>query len=129
MAGFREMHGANVRVLGGLVIFLATACGGRTGDALSSSVPSCVPGQQIACGCPNGLTGAQICAEDGTFAACSCTGAVSNPVGTRQGMDGTSNGGSALGTGDSGSVSSAPPSAFPESASARFGTDARWPAL
>jgi hypothetical protein len=105
MAGFREMSGANVQVLGGLVIFLATACGGRTGDALSSSVPSCVPGQQIACGCPNGLTGAQICADDGTFAPCSCSGALSSPGGTRPGLDGTGNGGSTLGTGDSGSSS------------------------
>jgi hypothetical protein len=95
MAGFRDVNRAIFRVLGGLFLFLAPGCGGRTGAGLdNSSVPACVPGQQIACACAEGLTGAQVCADTGTFAACSCEGAQGSSSGTHQGLGGSSNGGS-----------------------------------
>ncbi len=89
-------------------------------------MPECTPGQQIACACFDGATGAQRCGADGTFAACSCSGDASGSGsgatgGTRsaQGTGGTpssvtgvggtgaalSTGGSNTGAGSGGSTS------------------------
>lgn len=48
------------------------ACDGGDGET-TSNMSSCVPGEAIACGCENGLDGAQSCADDGlSFGACVC---------------------------------------------------------
>ncbi|HWZ92538.1 MAG TPA: hypothetical protein VNW92_26915 [Polyangiaceae bacterium] len=85
---------------------MVTGCGGRTGAALSSTVPSCVPGEQLACACSNGATGAQICAETGTFAACSCTGALASS-GTHTGTAGSSSSDSGSGSSTHGAAGTA----------------------
>ncbi|MFW6031068.1 MAG: hypothetical protein ACOC9T_00635 [Myxococcota bacterium] len=35
----------------------------------------CTPGESVACACPEGKDGAQVCQEDGTFGACECSAA------------------------------------------------------
>lgn len=64
------------RGLGGLALGLwagiALACGDGGGDG-DGSGGSCVPGQQVACACPGGGEGVQVCATDGSFfGPCSC---------------------------------------------------------
>jgi hypothetical protein len=50
--------------------------GASTGADGSGSGPLCVPGQQIACACPDGAKGAQACLPDGSaFGACEGCGA------------------------------------------------------
>lgn len=53
-----------------------TSASGSASDSNSSSGGgACVPGQSVACTCPNGLMGAQVCAQDGmSFGACECAG-------------------------------------------------------
>lgn len=55
---------------------LFSSCGGRTSttDPGLEPVPRCVPGQQLACACFDGATGAQRCRSDGSFDSCSCEG-------------------------------------------------------
>ena len=45
-----------------LLIALVAACGG--------GAAKCVPGEQRACGCPGGMSGAQLCGDTGTFGEC-----------------------------------------------------------
>jgi hypothetical protein len=45
--------------------------GGSVGTG-GSTRPACVPGQSVSCACASGLTGAQVCRSDGTYAACVC---------------------------------------------------------
>lgn len=65
-----------IRALGGLSLGLlsgiALACGG-SGEDGDGSGGSCVPGQQVACACPGGADGIQVCSSDGAFfGPCSC---------------------------------------------------------
>jgi hypothetical protein len=51
----------------------AGGVGGGQVDAATGGAPAaCVPGQSVACACPTGQPGAQICTSAGTFAACVC---------------------------------------------------------
>lgn len=64
------------RLLGGLSLgllgSLALACGDGDGDG-DGGAGSCVPGQQVACACPGGGDGIQVCNPDGSsFGPCSC---------------------------------------------------------
>lgn len=64
------------QLLGGLALGLvgsvALACGDG-GDDGDGGAGSCVPGQQVACACPGGADGVQVCALDGSsFGVCSC---------------------------------------------------------
>jgi len=64
------------RLLGGLSLGLlcglAAACGDEDGEG-SGSGASCVPGQQVACACPGGGDGVQVCTLDGNaFGPCAC---------------------------------------------------------
>jgi hypothetical protein len=64
------------RLVGGLSLGLlgsiALACGDGEGDGDGGS-GSCVPGQQVACACPDGGDGVQVCSPEGDFfGACSC---------------------------------------------------------
>lgn len=64
------------RLLGGLALGLlcgiAVACGDGDGEG-SGSGASCVPGQQVACACPGGSDGVQVCTLDGaSFGPCAC---------------------------------------------------------
>ena len=45
------------------VLVVAAACSSKT--ATTSSAGQCTPGQQIACACPGGTSGAQTCNTDG----------------------------------------------------------------
>ncbi len=99
----------------GLVLGVA-GCGGRTiNEDDVASGGSCAPGAQVACACPNGSSGVQLCRGDGTFGACSCggsagaggapsgsssVGAMSNGVGASTGEGA---GGPASSTGSGGS--------------------------
>lgn len=62
-----------------LIAFALVGCGGMTSletrDGDTSAVPACIPGESASCGCTDGHIGAQICGRDGTYGACSCTGA------------------------------------------------------
>ncbi|MDO9018308.1 MAG: hypothetical protein Q8S73_12180 [Deltaproteobacteria bacterium] len=71
--------------LGLLAGLLLPACGSTTTststdapdvgapDVGAPTPPLCVVGRSKSCGCPDGRTGAQVCASDGTFGACICT--------------------------------------------------------
>lgn len=62
------MHAKSI--LGALVVAaLACACGG------TGPIASCVPGASVACVCPSGASGAQLCEADGTYGTCSCAAA------------------------------------------------------
>ncbi|MES1182888.1 MAG: hypothetical protein ABUL60_03680 [Myxococcales bacterium] len=91
-------------VAGGLTLVLA-ACGG---DAAQGPKASCVAGAQIACACPDGESGSQVCREDGSgFGACTCErsaggvdgGAPDDAVAGRSNA-GSSSGGGSGGTGE-----------------------------
>lgn len=44
-----------------------------TTQAVEEVEPLCVPGQSVACACPDGASSAQVCAADGkSFGACDC---------------------------------------------------------
>lgn len=58
--------------------------GGATGHGGTGGVtgiPMCVPGQQIACACVDGQSGAQVCTADGRYDDCSC-GSIEDPLTT-----------------------------------------------
>jgi hypothetical protein len=64
------------RLLGGLSLGLlgsiASACGDGEGDG-DGGAGTCVPGQQVTCGCPGGGEGIQVCTPDGAaYGPCSC---------------------------------------------------------
>lgn len=40
--------------------------------ACGNGSPKCIEGASVACACPSGGSGAQICASSGTFSACTC---------------------------------------------------------
>jgi len=55
----------------GWLAFLGILAGCHSSS--SGSCPSCVPEQQVACACPGGATGTQVCASDGAaFSVCAC---------------------------------------------------------
>ncbi|MCW5802016.1 MAG: hypothetical protein KIT31_06485 [Deltaproteobacteria bacterium] len=49
-----------------LVVLVTTACG--------SKKATCIEGASVACACPSGQSGAQICDADGKLGPCSCSG-------------------------------------------------------
>lgn len=65
MAGARRIVGAMRHLLAALV--LLAACSPTEPPA------RCTPGAQVACACPGGGSGAQVCAADGaSYSACAC---------------------------------------------------------
>ena len=60
---------SHVRVFAFVSVFMAAlACGGET-----PVVPTCVPGQSIACVGTGGCSGGQVCKSDGTYDSCNCS--------------------------------------------------------
>jgi alpha-tubulin suppressor-like RCC1 family protein len=53
-----------------LFALLAMACGKEPAE--DGALPQCIPGQIVSCACAGGLTGAQVCDEDGQFETCAC---------------------------------------------------------
>ncbi|MBK8264509.1 MAG: hypothetical protein IPK80_24600 [Nannocystis sp.] len=52
-----------------------TTSGGSTSGGSTSGGGACVPGASVACACPNGTMGAQVCNPDGnSFGICECAG-------------------------------------------------------
>ncbi len=71
------------------VLSLSAACTGRRAGGGSG----CVPGMSVACACPGGVTGAQVCRDDRSYGPCSCSGdgdAGSSGVDGSSGRDGSS---------------------------------------
>lgn len=56
------------------------------GGGIAGGPPRCVPGQNIACACVDGRSGAQLCGPEGTYGACICTDPEFERI--RQGMVG-----------------------------------------
>jgi hypothetical protein len=55
-----------VRLWAVAVVSLGVAAGCSTPNVVHDAVqPVCLPGQQVACACPGGLVGAQVCRDDG----------------------------------------------------------------
>lgn len=74
--------------------------GGDDGGEDGGEGGACVPGQSIACACPNGDTGAQICNEDGaSYGPCECTGGDDGGGGGDDGGTGTGGDGGTDGEG------------------------------
>lgn len=68
---------------------------------------TCVAGQQIPCGCPNGEKGSQSCKPDGSYDACVCSPAASSAVGSSSSVASTTGvGGMAGSSSSSGSAGS-----------------------
>lgn len=81
----------------------ATDGTGDTGGGDGGDTP-CVPGQSVPCACPDGSTGAQVCADDGqSFGPCECDG----------GDDGTGDDGGTTDTGSTGGGSCEDPGPEP----------------
>lgn len=72
---------------------------GCTLFACSSPGEPCTPGQEVACSCPSGEQGSQVCQDDGAFARCVC-----------EGTGGSGLGGGATGAGGQGGGASCVPS-------------------
>jgi hypothetical protein len=53
---------------------LVASCGGRSSTDGFRDEPQCIAGQQVACACFDGTTGAQRCDENGRFGVCRCEG-------------------------------------------------------
>lgn len=51
-------------------------------DGCGKNNPKCIEGASVACTCPSGGSGAQVCTGSGTFSPCSCASAVSPAFGT-----------------------------------------------
>lgn len=64
---YRLLGGLSLGLLGGI----ALACGGGGEDG-DGSGGSCVMGQQVACACPGGTSGVQLCLDGSSFGACQC---------------------------------------------------------
>lgn len=63
-----------------VVLAALLACDG--GESETTSSPMCVPGESVACACPDNTMGAQVCADDGlSYGSCECE------VGTTAGTD------------------------------------------
>ena len=64
---------------------------GSASDSASDSGGACVPGMSVACACPDGGTGAQVCNPDGnSLGPCECAGGTSpTPSTTTDPTDGT----------------------------------------
>lgn len=58
-----------------LIFFVLVGC-----DRDDDEPPQCTPGAAVACACPDGRSGAQICQANGAFAPCACMGAVPGMV-------------------------------------------------
>jgi hypothetical protein len=61
-----RMTGRRCLLASVLVVVCQAGCGGGNDGA------KCVPGASVACACPTGQIGAQICTSEGTFAVCVC---------------------------------------------------------
>lgn len=71
--GAAASSGTTVAVGGAGGYVGAGGVGGGQVDAATGGAPAaCVPGRSVACACPTGQPGAQICTSAGTFAACVC---------------------------------------------------------
>jgi hypothetical protein len=82
--------------------------GGDDGGGGGGGGGACVPGQSIACACPNGDTGAQICNDDGaSYGPCVCEGDDGGGDGGTGDDGGTGTGGGS-GTGGGGLPNGAP---------------------
>lgn len=90
----------------------ATSFGTSSGSTSSSSSSSsgdvylCVPGQQIACACPGGAMGVQVCAADGqSYGGCmECSGGAGGSGGTGEASSSSSTSSSSSGMGGVGGV-------------------------
>src|SRR5690242_18465574 len=85
-------------LLSGTIALLAPGCSSG-GDAPRA----CIPGASLACACPDGHTGAQVCSSDGSkLGSCVCSGG-SAGTGGAGGFSGTGGlGGAAGATGGNG---------------------------
>jgi hypothetical protein len=84
------------------VIPVALACGGRSTEEQMSSVPKCVPGEQLSCACSDGAIGAQTCDQSGAFEPCSCAAPLRGSGGAGSGVTTPNDTGSDFGNGASG---------------------------
>ena len=50
------------------LLFLFVACSDD-----GPMTETCIPGASVACTCPDGTMGAQVCTAEGTFNPCSCS--------------------------------------------------------
>lgn len=90
-----------------LGLLVGAGCGGRSSAVPIDAVPSCIPGEEIACACINGATGAQSCTANGTFEECSCAGPTLSGTGnTGSSSGGANNVGPGLGSGNTGNFTS-----------------------
>jgi hypothetical protein len=71
VGGWASVGGASA-VGGWASVGGASNVGGSAG--VGGAIASCIPGQSVACACTSGLSGAQICRNDGAYGACVCAG-------------------------------------------------------
>lgn len=92
--------------VGGLALGAVSACGGDEGGADGDGGSGCTPNAQVACACPGGGSGVQVCNPDGLgFGPCMC----GDGGGTDDGGSGESTTGEDDGDGDAEGTTAASP--------------------